>query len=170
MDTYECFSVSARSVSWIACKFHVQYLNQQLYLTTSGLFSSHLALKVFSVQRSLYCFYRDFLKKFIFSSANTPLTTLSPRIIKWSGFSFWGAVKTWWWVAVESSALKDDCWEHVLGPRAWLPWWFWGSAKAVSHCGWKEAPLPATMWDSGSWREGWNDALLPQMGGLRVFF
>lgn len=56
------------------------------------------------------------------------------------------------------------------GPGARLPWRRYWSAKAVSHCGWKEAPLPATMWDSGSWRECWNDVLLLHMWVQRDFF
>lgn len=72
----------------------------------------------------------------------------------------------------DSRILRLQGWllEVHPGPGARLPWRRYWSAKAVSHCGWKEAPLPATMWDSGSWRECWNDVLLLHMWVQRDFF
>lgn len=49
-------------------------------------------------------------------------------------------------------ALKDEGGERILGPGTWLLWQRCCSAKAVSHCGWEEAPSPASEDDVGFWQ------------------
>lgn len=138
------------------------------FIWESGtLFSYCLVLKMCLMQSNLYCFHRDFMKGILPSASSPSYSFTDNHLIEW--FLIWGAIKMWWWVAAESIALKDNDWKHVLGPGAWLLWQCCCSAKAVSHCGWKEAPLPATTWVSGSWRKCWNDALPPQMRALRLF-